>query len=159
MDRNYGARPLNLAVQANAIRAGWPGFKVVATPSKLVASGAMKPSALSRTYAVRIEYVLSEAPKTFVETPKLTRRTVAPDEEIPHTYDGQIIGSERPCTFFPPTDWNSTLKLARTVLPWLASWLVDYELWHATGRWSGGGVSHSRRINDGKVESPRRGAD
>jgi hypothetical protein len=159
MARNYGARPLNLAVQANAIRSGWPGFNVIATPCRLVATGAMKPSPLSRTYAVRVEYVLAEAPKTFVETPKLTRRADAPDDEIPHTYDAQIIGKERPCTFFPPADWNSTLKLSRTVLPWLASWLVDYELWHATGVWSGGGVSHSRRINDGSFIGARQGAD
>ncbi len=159
MAGRFGAKPLNLAVQAHAIRAGWPGFKVVTTPSRLVASGALRPSSLSRSYAVRVEYLLNDCPKTFIETPPLVRRSVAPNEEIPHTYDAHLVGKERPCTFFPATDWDSTMKLARTVLPWLASWLVDYEFWHATGRWAGGGVSHSRRINDGKVESPARGAD
>ncbi|MFT3840762.1 MAG: hypothetical protein QM723_27475 [Myxococcaceae bacterium] len=127
------------------------------TPSKIVARGAMKPSSLSHTYEVRVEYTLSEAPKTFVEAPKLTRRAEAPDEEIPHTYDSQVIGKERPCTFFRPTDWNSALRLSQTVLPWLASWLVDYELWHATGKWSGGGVSHSRSINDSSLPLSREG--
>lgn len=157
MAGSYGAHPLNLAIQAQAIRAGWPGFTVVATPSKLIARGSLRPSALSRIYTVRIEYVLAKAPKAFVETPALVRRSAAPDEEIPHTYDPHLVGKERPCTFFPPTDWNSTMKLAHTVLLWLASWLVDYELWHATGRWSGGGVSHSRKIHDSEPETIHQG--
>ena len=79
-------------------------------------------------------------PDVYVEEPKLSRRPQEPDKPIPHTYDSDKPGKERPCCFYPAVDWDGTRLIATTVIPWLMSWLFDYEIWYATGEWYGGGV-------------------
>lgn len=37
-------------------------------------------------------------------------------------------------------EWKPRMKLADTIVPWAAEWLLHYELWLATGEWGGGGV-------------------
>jgi len=49
-------------------------------------------------------------------------------------------GNERPCCFYRALDWDGTRPIAKTVIPWLMSWLLDYEFWLATGHWHGGGI-------------------
>ncbi|MBP8931241.1 MAG: hypothetical protein KBG46_08165 [Paracoccus sp.] len=36
-------------------------------------------------------------------------------------------------------EWNPSMSIAKTTVPWAARWLACYELWEATGRWHGGG--------------------
>lgn len=31
------------------------------------------------------------------------------------------------------------MLLSTTVVPWTAEWLIHYEVWLATGQWTGGG--------------------
>jgi hypothetical protein len=108
----------------------------------LVARGKVVPSTITREYRIRIEYREGRGnrPEVYVEEPKLSRRPAEPDTPIPHTYGHNTPGEERPCAFYPPVDWDGTRSIATTVIPWLMSWLLDYEVWHATGHWYGGGV-------------------
>jgi hypothetical protein len=105
------------------------------------------PSPITRKYQVRIEYCEGRdrtgkrhRPEVYVEKPKLSRRPQEPGTPIPHTYDANTPGKERPCAFYPPQDWDGTRPIATTVIPWVMSWLLDYEIWHATGQWYGGGI-------------------
>ncbi|HYM07249.1 MAG TPA: hypothetical protein VE377_25720 [Candidatus Dormibacteraeota bacterium] len=34
------------------------------------------------------------------------------------------------------------MRLSHSIIPWLALWLMFYEMWRATGEWYGGGISH-----------------
>ena len=56
-------------------------------------------------------------------------------ESIPHVFgDGTL------CLFrFKYHEWNATMSIAETMIPWTALWLYYYEIWHATGEWLGGG--------------------
>ena len=75
------------------------------------------------------------------------RRPVVPGDQlrpleaggkIPHTY-----GPAEPCLFYPSrASWRSDMKLSQTIIPWLSLWLTFYEMWRATGKWHGGGISH-----------------
>ncbi len=94
---------------------------------------------LTPLHVVRIEYRRGTPPTAFIEQPALRRRAEKPDEPISHTYEWTTPGRERPCVFFPREDWDATKPISRTIIPWLMAWLVDYELWHATGEWTGGG--------------------
>jgi hypothetical protein len=38
-----------------------------------------------------------------------------------------------------PEEWQPTMLIARTILPWTVEWLAHYEIWRATGHWTGGG--------------------
>ena len=31
------------------------------------------------------------------------------------------------------------MSVVNTIIPWTSEWLLHYELWHATGKWLGGG--------------------
>lgn len=151
----YRARPVSVSQQAVALRALWSGCHVIVRREKLIrsgrkrttefliASGKLSATPITEEYEVRIEYREREIPKVFVDRPALMRRSETPDVPIPHTYEANTPGAERPCIFLPGTDWDSTMVIARTILPWFRCWLLDYEVWRATGVWSGGGVEHS----------------
>jgi hypothetical protein len=40
------------------------------------------------------------------------------------------------------------MLLATSIVPWLLAWLIDYELWLATGEWLGGGMPHGSTKSD-----------
>lgn len=119
-----------------------PGFAITGPGANrvLVARGTLRPSPITRAYQVRIECREGKAPDVYVEEPKLLRRPEEPERPIPHTYDSSKVGEERPCCFYPALDWDGTRLASATVIPWLMSWLLDYEIWVATGDWYGGGV-------------------
>jgi hypothetical protein len=102
---------------------------------------------------MKLTYREGGAPKLYVLSPKLQRRPQEPDTPIPHTYEYLTPGNERPCVYYPRSrEWTTAVPLATSVMPWLLAWLLDYELWYATGEWLGGGVPHAR--TKGPDESP-----
>jgi hypothetical protein len=112
-------------------------------------SGRIQPTDASATYKVTILYRLGRRPQVFVTVPQLQRR---PDADIPHRHgDGSL------CLHLPD-EWDSTMSIAETIVPWAALWLYHYELWHATGEWLGGGA-HPRlrpRVARRLAEAARR---
>ena len=77
-----------------------------------------------------------------VIAPELTRRSAAPDDPIPHRYrDGDLCLYD-PGIEAPRSEWDQTMPIADTLVPWAAEWLFFYELWHATGVWHGREVVH-----------------
>lgn len=99
--------------------------------SKVTWRGELQPSAASETYTVEISYALRKRPKVRVLGPKLRRRL--PEEKIRHTFcDGSI------CLHLHE-EWTPAMFIAETIVPWMALWLLHYEVWHATGEWLGGG--------------------
>jgi hypothetical protein len=125
------------------MRAVWPALDTKVEGGTLVIRGAVRPSEITRLYRVKLTYRDRGAPTIHVVSPKLERRAQEPDTPIPHTYDYDTVGSERPCVYYwKSREWTPAMPIAWTVMPWLLSWLVDYEIWLATGEWFGGGVPH-----------------
>ena len=62
-----------------------------------------------------------------------------PDKELPHVYSQK---EQRLCLYYPRgrCAWNSSMGIAKTIMPWTSEWLFFYELWLATGEWLGGGI-------------------
>lgn len=112
-------------------------------------SGPIRPTDASATYKVTILYRLGQRPRLFVTAPELQSR---PDADIPHRHgDGSL------CLHLPD-EWDSTMSIAETIVPWAALWLYHYEVWHATGDWLGGGA-HPRlrpRVARRLAEAARR---
>lgn len=124
----------NFRRQKQALRDVYPSLKCEVNGTTLIVVGEVQPMPLSETYRVRIVYVFGQAPEAHVDEPALKSR----DDgcPIPHVYEGP-----RPCLYLPGTgEWTGKEMIAETVIPWLLLWLFYYELWHATGRWDGGGV-------------------
>ena len=72
------------------------------------------------------------------------------NEEIPHNYGFKETqkgkGKKKRnnkflkiCSFMPREDWDSSMLIADTVVPWTVEWLMFYEIWLISGKWQGGG--------------------
>jgi len=100
---------------------------------KFVAVGSLQPFAGGIEYQTRIEYDIRRAPRIWIESPRLERRS--DEEPIPHMYE-----QERVCAFMPQIDWNREMFIADYVPGRVVQWLYFYEIWRATGEWFGGGI-------------------
>lgn len=119
--------------QAAFVRLHFPEFDARVRRGLVVCRGPIRPTPLSETYRVRVEYRVGDRPNVWVDEPTLRRRS--PDEPIPHTYPG-----DRLCLYLPRAgEWSKYDLIARTVIPWASLWLLYYESWLVTGTWQGGG--------------------
>lgn len=128
-----GPQALTLPQQIGAVTTTWPDYDCRIERNRLVIRGPAKPATICCVYRVRIQYTLGGAPMISVDEPQLRPRK--PGGKIPHVY-----GQDRPCLYLPKArEWNPSMAIADTIVPWLYLWLFHYEVWHATGEWLGGG--------------------
>ena len=124
-------KTLNLAVQAAQLKKSFPESDSSIKKSTLTWHAQITPSPLSATYSVRLSYKLRRRPEVEVLEPKLEKRD---GKKPPH-----LFPKERLCLYLSD-EWHSSMLLADTIVPWIAEWLLHYEIWLATGEWCGGGV-------------------
>jgi hypothetical protein len=93
--------------------------------------GAVQPTPISETYTVEISWDGRRSrPTVRVLKPKLKE---LPGQQLPHVFaDGSL------CLHFNG-EWSSEMLISETTIPWASEWLCYYELWLATGEWTGGG--------------------
>jgi hypothetical protein len=131
-------RSLNLAQQAGALRQFSSDAVVHFHGHSLEWEGVLTPTWLSRDYVVRIRYTAGNFPRVVVLDPPLE-----PNEhgELPHFYrDGSVCLHE-------PHQWDESMLIADTILPWISEWLVYYELWRRSGVWYGNTPVLSKSIS------------
>ena len=133
------------------MRKKWPGFRILRSSGRFVHwRGTLQP--LCQVYTVEIRYRIrrqrngaaSDTPKVTVVQPLLRRREEEPDIPIPHHYVNEE-DTELPllCLFDPDAgEWDSSMPIATTIVPWTIDWIACYEGWLATGEWAGGGREH-----------------
>jgi len=128
MRRQLVAR--SLALQAFALLARFPEVRAKLNPTSLVWTGTMQPTSLSRTYTVQVTYRMRRVPEVRILHPPLVSR---PGESLPHVYTDGTLCLHR------HGEWSPEMLIVDTTLPWTAEWLINYEIWKATGEWHGGG--------------------
>lgn len=137
MVRIGGPRPLTLAqqflnLQLNPICAG----KGVLRPGRLLWEFEARPTTLSRIYGIRIFCRQEDAPDVFVIEPDLV--DLAGGRKLPHVYEQKPT---RLCLYLPRArEWNRSMRIADTVVPWTVLWLFYFEEWLVSDEWKGGGV-------------------
>ena len=119
---------LTMAQQALGLRSVFPGADLTLKPGRLSWTGQLQPCDLSRIYTVQITYALGRYPAVRVLAPKLQ---AAENGFLPHTYDNGTL------CLYDAGQWNATMLIVDTIVPWAAEWLLHYEIWLATGEWSG----------------------
>ncbi len=141
-------KKLTLAQQAIGLAALYPDSKCSVHRNDLLWRGVLVPTPLSNSYEVEISYSLGSSPKVYALSPQLF---VPAGMVLPHVYDHK---EQRLCLYYPlgKPDWNSSMFLARTIVPWASEWFFYYELWLATGEWLGGGVHPSTPKKDSQKE-------
>jgi hypothetical protein len=140
-----GPRPLTAAqqfigLQTSAICAGTGELG----PGRLVWRFEARPTLLSRAYKLRLVFAQGGTPQVFVPEPDLTE--LAEGRRLPHVYEQKPT---RLCLYLPRRrEWNGSMRLAETVVPWAILWLFYFEEWLASNAWKGGGIhpnAHSGR--------------
>lgn len=127
----------SLVRQAFALRGAFPKAKTKLTPTRFTWTDTLQPTELSRVYTVRV--ILNAGPyypKVRVICPLLETR---PGESIPHLFDDGSL-----CLHLED-EWNSTMLMVDSTVPWTSEWLFNYEIWMGTGTWYGGGEWPPRR--------------
>lgn len=125
-----GPSPPSLAHQAFALRASFPQARSDLSLKRLIWRGTITPTPLSRAYHVSITYRMRQYPEVRVSAPALETR---PAESIPHLFSNATL-----CLHLED-EWSPKMLIVRTTVPWTSEWLLNYELWLATGRWYGSG--------------------
>jgi hypothetical protein len=126
---------LSVTQQAIRVAGKWPG-----QPRPRVRRGALEwvgqlqPTSLSPSYTVSLTYKTGSPPKVHIRNPILDPGL---REALPHVYEG-----DRLC-LYTPGEWDESMWLSETIIPWTAEWLFHYEIWRATGRWEGGGHAYA----------------
>jgi hypothetical protein len=119
----------SLIQQAFALKARFPEANGTLKPGRFVWNGVLQPTPLSRSYRVEISYRTRCEPSVRVLDTLETRE----GKSLPHVYRGGTL------CLYEPGDWNDSMSLADSIVPWTAEWLANYEIWLATGDWHGGG--------------------
>jgi hypothetical protein len=97
---------------------------------------------------------MHRVPEVRVLNPPLVSR---PGESLPHVFaDGTLC-------LHQAGEWTPEMLIVDTTLPWTAEWLINYEIWKATGDWHGGGkwppivlpASDPKTAAEAKAVSPK----
>lgn len=130
---------ISVHAQGGMLRHLFPdsNLKIIGFDRGLVWDGKLKPSNLSTTYDIRIEYNMGHDPDVYVLNPKplLLAKGAA---KLPHTYNHE---KQHLCLYHRSiNEWNEQKMIAKTIVPWTSEWLLHYEIWITTGTWHGGGI-------------------
>jgi hypothetical protein len=131
-------KPIPIAIQALNIKKMFPGTKVMnQRDQSLTWTHTLTPSPLGDHYDIKLVYQITDRPRIYVTNPNPL--AFAKDEtKLPHCYEQK---KQHLCLYYPDgTEWNKSMLLATTVIPWAYEWLYHYEIWLGTGEWTGGGV-------------------
>jgi hypothetical protein len=101
----------------------------------------VKPSPMADTYKIKLVYNISASPTVYVLEPKPL--SFAKGEIVlPHCFD---TPKQKLCLYYPKNkEWTKNMLLSKTIIPWTYDWLYHYEIWLATGTWTGGGIHPSK---------------
>ena len=131
-------KTLPIPVQAGLIRNMFPNTHLETwNGQSLVWTHTISPSPLGDDYKIRLEYNVNDRPNLYVINPKplpLAKNKI----KLEHCYDQK---TQKLCLYFPDKkEWNKSMALTKTVIPWAYDWLYHYEIWLGTGEWTGGGI-------------------
>jgi hypothetical protein len=123
-------RERTLIEQAFQLHSDFPDGKAKLRPTMLVWTGKLTPTPLSREYTVRIRYADGHYPGVRVLEPRLR-----PDERelLHHLYPNGDLCLHK------LNQWDPSMLLVETIIPWTAEWLAHYELWKLNHKWYGDG--------------------
>lgn len=119
--------------EKHLIQRCYPAFRCQLRRGALCCRGEVASPSGEGTYQIKIDYLPGRPPKVFVLNPGMEYRNHA------HTHFYPADNSL--CLYYPgDLHWSAKHHLHDKTIPWLAEWLVFYELYQITGRWEGPAV-------------------
>ena len=97
---------------------------------------------VQRTYQVSVQLSFRGSvvmPRVFILEPQLRPRVGTGFEDIPHLLFNDLAPEDSALCLYDPAagQWDSTMLIADTTVPWASEWLHHYECWHLDGVWRG----------------------
>lgn len=134
---NWGKKKLTLAEQFFALKQAYKDSTCfIQGHHTLIWRGQVCPSPLSNTYPVEIRYSLGSRPIVTVYGDNIKK---IDDPDFPHVFHkNKKTNTVELCLSYG--DFDSSMLIADTYVPWAIEWLYYYEIWLATGEWRGGGI-------------------
>lgn len=140
---------VSIAIQSANIKKTYPDSTVTTFhDQELTWTHTIMPSPLGGRYEIKLVYKINgsrnrlgsskttSAPKIYVLNPKL--ELAIGETKLPHCYDQK---KQHLCLYYPDgKEWNKSMLLVTTIIPWTYEWLYHYEIWLGTGEWTGGGI-------------------
>lgn len=131
-------RKLPLSVQEKLLNKHYPESLVKRNKEHYLNwIGKFKPTAISQVYTVLVRLQNNDL-GVFVISPKKLK-LFKNEKYLPHVYS---TPKQKLCLFFGKREWNRSMLISDTIIPWISDWLYYYELWLITGEWLGGGTVH-----------------
>jgi hypothetical protein len=135
-------KPRSPEAQLTRMRMRWPDLepRIVGPESMIAWVGPLRGFQMS--YQVQVQWDWRNAksfPHVFILEPALQPRLDGRFVDIPHLlYNHEIPTDSALCLFDPKArEWDFTLWISDTTVPWASEWLHHYELWHVDGIWRG----------------------
>jgi hypothetical protein len=128
MGRQANNRPISQ--QIGKLKSVFPDAQITWRGGALTWIGQLQPTPASETYTVKMVYRLGRRAVVAVLDPPLE---ALEGRRLPHVFPGDEL------CLHHTHEWDGTLVLADTILPWASEWLLFYEFWKATAEWLGGG--------------------
>ena len=127
---------LRLVLQVNNLKKYYPTFDSQNVPGRgLVCTGKIQPSDYSQFYEFRLTLAQRAIPHVSIVDP------VIPWHPDIHMYSNGTL-----CLYdHRARRWHKEDELYKTIIPWLAEWLVCYELYQLTGTWHGPAAPHGNK--------------
>jgi hypothetical protein len=126
--RNGDYKFAYLSYQKNLVEGHFKFLKCFIEKKVMKCTGYLKPDGASTIYKVLIEHVIGREPKTTILEPE-----IEPSSKI-HMYQDQSL-----ClSYSKETRWLDRTKVYENTVPWLAEWIIYYELYLVNGNiWEG----------------------
>ena len=111
--------------------------------NELVFEILLSPSENSINYLVEVHFKNNGYPVAYLIRPKLNKV----NGKFPkHLYNIDRSGKKPLCVFDPKAkEWNGSMLISETFIPWILTWLNAYEFWQITGKWEYNESKHAKR--------------
>lgn len=138
-------RSVNSQIQRMAIK--WPSLEMnihrplmSGTPPCIQWVGPVR--GFQRDYRILVQWTWlarDSFPCVFLLSPFLRPRAGADYIDIPHLiHDDEEPENSALCLFDPDEgQWDTSMWISDTTVPWASEWLHHYEFWHLDGIWRG----------------------
>ena len=132
ISRDHSLTERRFATQPALVQKYFPLFECGLSHRCVECEGVITPSEGCATYRIKISYPRGGVPRVRVKDPQ-----IMPSAEIHMYRDGSL------CLYEPRENpWQSSNNLHETIIPWVAEWLVFYELFLLCGKWLGPEAPH-----------------
>jgi hypothetical protein len=130
--KNNSDKYIRIVTEKELIQKFFPVFNARIKGLSLICRGRIRPTERSGQYRVEINYAPWGSPVIYVLEPEIEVSTRI------HTYSNGSL-----CLYdWREQPWQHKFHLHETIIPWIAEWLVFYELFLITGKWLGSSSMH-----------------